>query len=237
MKRWSAGFAAAFAAAAVLAFIVVKPLLTTLLGACVLAYLFYPVHKRLRRFLRSDSLSALAVTVLIIMLIVVPAFFVINALTREVIGLVASSSQQECGKNAVCSALGYLRGIDPGLPESLRAMTGSLADAFAKYVASQVSAILLSLSAALFHLSVLFFITFYLLKDGAGISGRVMKLLPLELMRLCSEQLLLRLCRDWLRLSASACLGFQTPCFGGLLPCLPRSYLFLELLPCGSLLP
>ncbi len=179
MAGHRAGFIAAFLAVAVLAFVVVRPLMTTLLGACVLAYLFYPVHKRLRRFLHSDSLSAMAVTVLIILLIVIPAFFVINALTREVIGLVASSSQQECGKNAVCSALGYLKGINPGLPESLRNMISSLAGALAKYVAIQASAILLSLSGTLFHLSVLFFITFYLLKDGAEISGRVMKLLPL----------------------------------------------------------
>ncbi len=179
MKRWSAGFAVAFVAAAVMAFIVVKPLLTTLLGACVLAYLFYPVHKWLKNRLVNESLSALLITICIVLLIVIPAFFVINALTREVLGMVASSGKQECGKNAVCSALGYLKGIDPGLPESLRAMTGSLAGAFAKYVASQASAILLSLSAALFHLSVLFFITFYLLKDGAEISRRVMTLVPL----------------------------------------------------------
>lgn len=179
MARWSAGFAAAFAAAAVLAFIVVKPLLTTLLGACVLAYLFYPVHKRLKKRLGNESLSALLITICIVLLIVIPAFLVINALTREVIGLVASSSQQECGRNAVCSVLGYLRGIDPGLPESLRAVSSSLAGAFSGYVAGQASAIFLSLSGTLFHLSVLFFITFYLLKDGAEISGRAMKLVPL----------------------------------------------------------
>jgi len=74
--------------ALVLAFMVIRPFLVSIMSAAILAYLFYPFYKRLLSympgFLPKESLAA-SLTCLVIVLIVLIPFIIVTAfLTREV---------------------------------------------------------------------------------------------------------------------------------------------------------
>src|SRR5688572_949862 len=68
-------------------YLLFNPFLKPLLSAVVIAVVFFPVHVRIHRFLRSPSLAALASTIVVILLIVVPAVAIVLAIKEEVAGL------------------------------------------------------------------------------------------------------------------------------------------------------
>ncbi len=66
-----------------LVYLVVKPFITALLGSIFLAYLFYPLYRWLNKKVKVKSLCALIVSLIVVILLIVPLFFVVNTLTRE----------------------------------------------------------------------------------------------------------------------------------------------------------
>jgi len=63
---------------------IIKGYFTILLGSAFLAYLFYPVYKRLNDKIKSDILSASIVIIIVLILSFVPLFFLIHALVKDV---------------------------------------------------------------------------------------------------------------------------------------------------------
>src|SRR4026208_2461731 len=64
-----------------------QPFLKPLLSAVVIAVVFFPVHERIHKVLRSPSFAALASTIIVLLLIIVPAVAIILAIKEEVAGL------------------------------------------------------------------------------------------------------------------------------------------------------
>ena len=73
-----------------LAFMVIRPFLVAIIGAAVLAYLFYPVYKYLRdrlpAFLPRETLAAIATCFLIILIVLIPMGSITGLLTAEIRG-------------------------------------------------------------------------------------------------------------------------------------------------------
>jgi len=71
----------------VLAFLIIKPFLIALIGAAVLAYLFYPVYRymaeRLPKFLPQESIAAALTVVLIFLIVLIPMSFIAGLLANE----------------------------------------------------------------------------------------------------------------------------------------------------------
>ncbi|PYT08762.1 MAG: hypothetical protein DMF60_03950 [Acidobacteria bacterium] len=68
-------------------YLLFQPFLKPLLSAVVIAVVFFPVHVRIQKILRSPSLAALASTIIVVLLIVVPAIAIILAVKEEGAGL------------------------------------------------------------------------------------------------------------------------------------------------------
>jgi predicted PurR-regulated permease PerM len=72
----------------VLAFLIVRPFLVAIIGAAVLAYLFYPFYKLLvkylPKFLPRETLSALITCLLIILIVMIPLGSITGILTSEI---------------------------------------------------------------------------------------------------------------------------------------------------------
>src|SRR5437016_2873100 len=71
-----------------LCYLLFYPFLKSLLSAIVIAVVFFPVHVRILKTIRSPSLAALTSTIVVVLLIVVPAIAIILAIKEEVAGLV-----------------------------------------------------------------------------------------------------------------------------------------------------
>ncbi|MBI4438624.1 AI-2E family transporter [Candidatus Woesearchaeota archaeon] len=180
MPKARTGFIAAFLFVIAVSIIIVKGLIATILGAAILSYASYPAYRRLRNRTGRNGLSALTVTIMMMLIILVPAILIINALTQEAVHLVATVGQENCEQSATCMLLNKLSGLDPNLPSNLQSVLRSIIDTFSKYLAQQASTLFISITSTIINISILFFIVYYMLKDGDKLAAKLVQLAPLS---------------------------------------------------------
>jgi predicted PurR-regulated permease PerM len=174
------------AVALYLCWLMVQPFVNVILWAAVLAVVFYPLHQRIRLRIGSPSGAAIVSTLLVVVLILLPATFLTIAVVRELAG---AADQLQTGVQRVSSGsaipglgwvLDHLRryvDIDPAaaqafLAERLQAWGGALASSTLLVVGGAVGAIV--------QMVLVVFTLFYLFRDGDRIRHAVYDILPLE---------------------------------------------------------
>ncbi|HLC89285.1 MAG TPA: AI-2E family transporter [Candidatus Nanoarchaeia archaeon] len=151
----------------VLAFFLIRPFLLTLFLSALLAYLFYPLYTFIFKKSKNRTLSALIICVLVMLIIVLPATFLIKTLVEESYVLYIGAKQKLSGElfancdHYLCQSLTtFIQ--DPEInyraQELIRAVTNFIIDKGSEF--------LLSVPRILINLVVLFFTLFYLLVDG-----------------------------------------------------------------------
>lgn len=76
-------------------FQVLKPFLIPLFWAAILTLVLYPVYERITKFLRyKQGLSSIAMTLLTLLLIVIPIFFVVSSLAVEIFDIYSSAKSK-----------------------------------------------------------------------------------------------------------------------------------------------
>ncbi len=71
-----------------LSFTIIKPFISALLISSILAYLGYPLYKKLMSVIKNDIISALIVTILIIIIFLLPIVFIANSISKETINII-----------------------------------------------------------------------------------------------------------------------------------------------------
>jgi predicted PurR-regulated permease PerM len=69
------------------------PLVTTILTAFIIGYVFYPVYCFINKKLKKSNLSAIIVVIIIVLILIVPSFFMINTLAKEVYTVYTKTKQ------------------------------------------------------------------------------------------------------------------------------------------------
>src|SRR3989344_8406446 len=67
----------------ILVFSVLRPILLSIFGGLILAFIFYPIYKYILKYIKSKNLSAAIVTILIIAIIVLSFWFLIPILSKQ----------------------------------------------------------------------------------------------------------------------------------------------------------
>lgn len=171
----------------ILAIFVVKPFLVPLLTSLVLAYIFHPVYKWLNMKIKRKTISALIVSLIIILLISIPLGFVLWNVSKEAnvsyIVLKQKISKGtlfdiECKEGVVCRGITRLRDWtrEPDvrfyMEDSLKEVATRVAEGAIKFA--------FSLPKRLLDIFLTFFIVFFLLMDGEDIVDRIEKATPLK---------------------------------------------------------
>ncbi|HSU72565.1 MAG TPA: AI-2E family transporter [Candidatus Binatia bacterium] len=173
-----------------LSFLVVRPFMGAILSSFVLAYTFYPVYRWLVGKIKKPVLTSLIVSLVLVLLMLVPVFFVAdNIITDARVGYLVVKQKLATGnifgvacpegtESVACTITAPLKRIlaDPQvnlyLQESISKGTA--------YVLTRISDFLLSLPTIIVHLAVTFFLTFYLFIDGPRLVERGRILIPLQ---------------------------------------------------------
>ena len=173
-----------------LCWLMVQPFVKVILWAVVLAVVFYPLHRRIRARIGSPSGASIVSTLLVIVLILLPATFITIAVVRELVGA-ADNLQAGVQRLSTAStipwvgwALDQARGyfnIDAAaaqkfLAERLQSWGGALAASTLLVVGGVVGAVV--------QIVLVVFTLFYLFRDGERIRQAVYNLLPLERMQM-----------------------------------------------------
>ena len=72
---------------AYLAFLIIKPFIGALITSFTLAYLFYPVYKKISKMTNSEVFGAVITTAIITIIMLIPLIYIANALVSESLNL------------------------------------------------------------------------------------------------------------------------------------------------------
>ncbi len=160
----------------IVSFMVIQPFLTAIISGALLAYIFYPVYLRLYRKTKMKRVSALIVSVCLVILVTVPVVFALNALWKEAFTLYLSGKQQisvtasffeNCSEDsAICTiflkAKQILGGTEGAFFEtSLRKITSAITEFSSDFI--------IRLPQRILDIFIIMFVMYYLLIDGATI--------------------------------------------------------------------
>jgi predicted PurR-regulated permease PerM len=192
-----------------LAYRIVEPFLASIGWAVVLAIGLDPVQARLRPRL-GPTRTALFVTVLVVVLLVLPVAFAGTALVGEgqqAVNDIQSQLQDQGGAAAGLHAgWAWLRTKLPFLPdeqEAIARVTASLGDV-AGFMASRAGGLLKGAASFAFDLVITLGILFFLLRDADAFAGGLRRVLPFARNR---NERLVALSRDLISASVTATLA------------------------------
>lgn len=182
-------FLALFILLIYLSFLVVKPFISAILGSILLAYIFYPIYKIVNSKLKRKNLSAILVTLLIILLVTIPIIFAVNKIARESYTSYVAVKQKlttgnlfgvECnGKdNFLCRMADSIKGVtgDPSVKNYLDETLKKIA----LFVTQTTSNLLFSIPNIILNLFIMFFMMFYLFRDGEQVVKIVKRKIPIK---------------------------------------------------------
>ncbi len=161
---------------------VFEPFLVPLCWAAVFVVVFHPLNQRLEEEW-GRTWAATACTILVTLLLIVPAMGVGMAFIRQ--GLQAAEAVQRGANNGGFARLDrwwvWLGAHMPGqTPESLSQLLHRAIEFAAAYLASQVGVILRNVAIFAFDLIVTILAMFYLFRDSDELMARLRQLLPFD---------------------------------------------------------
>jgi len=144
-----------------LSFLVLKPILLSIIFALILAYAFLPLYRRIYAVFRERNVSALSVCVLIVLIIFIPLWFLIPLVIQQ--GFDMFKFTQEI------DITGFVETILPTSSAQIKIESTSIISNFIGEITSAslntLANILLDIPIVLLHLAVIIFVFFFALRD------------------------------------------------------------------------
>ncbi len=158
----------------VLAFLVVKPVLFSVLSGLILAYIFLPVHKLTIKLVKNKTLSALLVSIVLLALVLVPLWFLLPVISKQVFELFKVSQGLEFGS--------FVRAVFPAASEQFIIQADLAAKSGFSRLASTIMNSLVDTLVNFFtislHIFLGVFVFFFTLRDSERLKGFASGLLP-----------------------------------------------------------
>lgn len=169
----------------IISLFIVSSLFRSILAGLVLSYVFYPVYKMVYSRLKRKTVSALVVTLVVLLMLTMPTFLVVNKLSTEVsVFFITAKQYMEGGGNAAnCSSDGLCKFVPTNLKDASPRVKAVLTNTLGKatdFILNATTQALLSLPNILLQLFIVFFIMYYALKDGASAAYKLKSGFPLK---------------------------------------------------------
>ena len=169
-------------------YLLFRPFLNPLLSALVIAVVFFPIHANIQRLLRHPSLAALASTIIVVLLIIVPAVAIILAIKGEVADLYTLIDQKSTESGGLSPYVSHLlerpmqwiaRYVDLSQIDLRASLLGRLRELSA-FLVSEGWMIVGGLTTFVVNAVITLFTLFFLFREGRSMRRRVAAILPLS---------------------------------------------------------
>ena len=169
-------------------YLLFRPFLNPLLSALVIAVVFFPIHANIQRLLRHPSLAALASTIIIVLLIIVPAVAIILAIKGEIADLYTLIDQKSTESGGLSPYVSHLlerpmqwiaRYVDLSQIDLRASLLGRLRELSA-FLVSEGWMIVGGLTTFVVNAVITLFTLFFLFREGRSMRRRVAAILPLS---------------------------------------------------------
>lgn len=161
---------------AILAFLTVRPLIYSIIGGLILAYILYPVYKRITSFVGNKTLSAFIMLFIVILVVVVPIWFISPLLIQQVFELFRNS--QNIDVNQFINTI--FPTASPQFTSQIAVTLGSIISKATTSIISSLINLFLDLPSIAVNLFIAGFVFFYALRDSEGLVRFASELSPIH---------------------------------------------------------
>jgi len=189
--------AALTAAALYACFLLFRPYVTPVLFASVVAIVFYPLHKYMRRAVHNKTMCALLSTLITVLLTVVPLLFLLLAISNELTGLYQSLAAKSAGAGGMVPYL--MQGSERlglwvtqhfSLPAiDLRSVLLSRLENLSSSLLHFSASLLSNTFALTVDVLIALIVLFFLFRDGDRFVSKLMEFVPMDSDRIAELQL------------------------------------------------
>jgi predicted PurR-regulated permease PerM len=171
-----------------LCYVMVEPFIGTIVSAVAMAILFYPLHVRLRRRVGGrPNLAASLSLLLMIALVVIPAAWIVMAMSKELAGAYALLKTRSAADGGWAewivhagTRMAVYFGLDPAAAdEQVRGFLSERVALISGALLRAVQGVVSNVAAFLFDTVIALFVLYFLLRDGYGVVRKARELLPL----------------------------------------------------------
>ena len=171
-----------------ISFLIIKPFLTAVLTGVILSYIFYPCYSRIHKKISNKNVSALIASILVIVIITLPLFFVLNTISKEAYTTYLLSRQKlasgqflalcEPVDKPVCKIINYFTD-KANDPKTRYYFDTTIKNATAK-ITESISNILFTIPIFLLDMFIVLFVMFFIFRDGEILIDKIGRVLPLK---------------------------------------------------------
>ena len=169
-----------------LSYLILKPFMISILSSFVIAFIFYPLYKRLLKRTKNENISALSISILIVLLITIPTILILNNISNEVTNLYQQTSIElsedtdlieiDCNSdNLVCKSI---KGINEN--QRIRFYISGAVTNLAAVITTESSSFLFAIPKKIVDVLIIFLLVFFTFKGGNYLWNLFGEILPLK---------------------------------------------------------
>lgn len=159
---------------AVLAFLILRPIALSIVAGLIFAYAFLPLYKRIVKRTKKRSLSAAIVCAFILVILLVPFWFLAPIIIQQTFDLFTLSQTIDFSQ--------VVRNVFPGTSEQVQREATTIIISFigktTTYILNTLTGLFFNLPIILLHLTVIMFVFFFTLRDHDKLREYVTGLSP-----------------------------------------------------------
>lgn len=145
----------------ILAFLVIRPVLMSIVAALILAYLFMPLQKRVVRLIGNKSFSASVVLIILLVVIIIPTWFLIPIIVEQIFQMFRYSQTLDIQKILIT--------LFPTASDQFSVQAGVAVNSFITKISAaalnSLVGVFLDVPMISLHLFIICFIFFFALRD------------------------------------------------------------------------
>ncbi len=178
-----------FIATIALSLYIVKDFILPAFVGIFIAYVFFPVYKRLEKFFKNKKVGALLTSISLILLIIIPMFFLLNSIVQEASASYIIAKQQisiekinNCNQEStiVCKTVNFFLTDSTSKQKTLLYLDQGLKSSV-NYLINGVTNFALSVPKRILDLFITIFVMFYIFLDGGQLVKNLQRLLPISI--------------------------------------------------------
>ena len=172
-----------------LSYRIIKPFISPIIIAGLLAYIFYPIYKRVYKKIKRKNLSSFIVTLIIIITITLPFSFILNSIIKEATVSSVIIKQRITTGNILGVKCTDKDSFICGLSKYVREFTTDSRNRYyidttikdiSSFITKSITSFILEFPKRILDVIILFFIMFYLFRDGNLFLKKIKSLFPVK---------------------------------------------------------
>jgi len=160
----------------ILSFILLRPVLLSIFAGLILAYAFFPLYNKIKTKVKNESLAASIISTLVLLIIIVPLWFVIPLIIDQVFDIFRASQEL----NIHSSVRNLFPGSSDAFVVQATVTLNSVISKMSSALLNSMVDIFLNAMTILLHLFIVGFVFFYSLRDAEKLKKLAKDISPLD---------------------------------------------------------